>query len=112
VDKPHPDTYGKNNIHTTDDKQHAIGNEQRRRHTMSKKSKSSRKNHRRNRNRRRMREAMGKGDNVLHISSVDIFRCTKPYYTVASRCGFHGDTSYNRTAQAARNRRLIREEGY
>lgn len=79
---------------------------------MSKKSRGGRKNRKRNRNKRRMREALGSSDNVLHISSVDIFRRTKPYYTVASRCGFHGDTAYNRTAQAARNRRLIREEGY
>lgn len=80
---------------------------------MARKSKGGQKNRKRNRNKKRMREAMGTGDTVLHLSSADIFKLTKPKYNPAAiGHGFHGDTSYNRTAQAARNRRFIREEGY
>lgn len=80
---------------------------------MARKSKGGSKNRKRNRNKKRMRETMGKGDTVMHISAADVFELTKPRYNPAAiGHGFHGATSYNRTAQAARNRRLIREEGY
>ena len=80
---------------------------------MARKSKGGQKNRKRNRNKKRMRKMMGKGDSVLHLSATDVFELTKPKYNPAAiGHGFHCDTSYNRTAQAARNRRLIREEGY
>ena len=80
---------------------------------MARKSKGGSKNRKRNRNKKRMRAAMGKGNTVMHISAADVFELTKPRYNPAAiGHGFHGDTAYNRTAQAARNRRLIREEGY